>query len=169
MFFFPTDSHISSLLTQSEGKKFESLSQGCALYQFSASRSLQRLFIKSFLPVLPYSFCPSTGHIKNYSRKRRKSQERKAKNPNVKKGQAKNKKRVKKRGSNRSGNKKRIAIQATSDNDSKNEKRQWPILPSGVPLSTFGVRKLNFCVRNGNRWDLSAIIAAMAISKAVMK
>ena len=48
--------------------------------------TLQRLFIKSFLPVLPYSFCPRTGHIKNYSRNRRKSQERKAKNTNVKKG-----------------------------------------------------------------------------------
>ena len=32
-----------------------------------------------------------------------------------------------------------------------------------LTASTFGVRKLNFCVRNGNRWDLSAIITAMAI------
>ena len=29
--------------------------------------------------------------------------------------------------------------------------------------STLGVRKLNFCVRNGNRWILSAIITAMVI------
>ena len=29
--------------------------------------------------------------------------------------------------------------------------------------STFGVRKLNFCVRNGNRWILSAIITTMVI------
>ena len=29
--------------------------------------------------------------------------------------------------------------------------------------STFGVKELNFCVRNGNRWDLFAIITAMAI------
>ena len=32
-----------------------------------------------------------------------------------------------------------------------------------LTASTFGVRKLNFCVRNGNRWILSAIITAMAI------
>ena len=30
--------------------------------------------------------------------------------------------------------------------------------------STFGVKELNFCVRNWNRWDLFAIITAMAIS-----
>ena len=42
------------------------------------------------------------------------------------------------------------------------EIRQRPILPSGVPLSTFGASKLNFCVRNGNRWILTAIITGMA-------
>ena len=42
------------------------------------------------------------------------------------------------------------------------EIRQFPILPSGVPLSTFGVNELNFCVRNGNRWILVAIITGMA-------
>ena len=30
-----------------------------------------------------------------------------------------------------------------------------------VRPSTLGVRELNFCVRNGNRWDLSAIVTAM--------
>ena len=34
------------------------------------------------------------------------------------------------------------------------------------PASTFGVKELNFCVRNGNRWDLFAIITAMVISIA---
>ena len=29
--------------------------------------------------------------------------------------------------------------------------------------STFGVKELNFCVRNGNRWILFAIITAMVI------
>ena len=33
-----------------------------------------------------------------------------------------------------------------------------------LSASTFGVRKLNFCVRYGNRWILSAIITAMVIS-----
>ena len=32
--------------------------------------------------------------------------------------------------------------------------------------STFGVKELNFCVRNGNRWVLFAIITAMVISIA---
>ena len=32
-----------------------------------------------------------------------------------------------------------------------------------LTASTFGVRKLNFCVRNGNRWILSAIITTMVI------
>ena len=37
----------------------------------------------------------------------------------------------------------------------------------GLTLSTFGVKELNFCVRNGNRWILFAIITAMVyISQA---
>ena len=35
------------------------------------------------------------------------------------------------------------------------------------PASTFGVKELNFCVRNGNRWNLFAIITAMVISITV--
>ena len=35
-----------------------------------------------------------------------------------------------------------------------------------LTASTFGVKELNFCVRNGNRWDLFAIITAMVISVA---
>ena len=31
--------------------------------------------------------------------------------------------------------------------------RQRPILPGRVQPSTFGTEGLNFCVRNGNRWD----------------
>ena len=42
------------------------------------------------------------------------------------------------------------------------EIRQRPILPVGLPTSTFGASKLNFCVRNGNRWILTAIITGMA-------
>ena len=41
--------------------------------------------------------------------------------------------------------------------------RQLPILPSRCQLSTFGAIELNFCVRNGNRWDLNAIVTAMVI------
>ena len=33
--------------------------------------------------------------------------------------------------------------------------------------STFGVKELNFCVRNENRWDLFAIITAMVIYSAL--
>ena len=32
-----------------------------------------------------------------------------------------------------------------------------------LTASTFGVKELNFCVRNGNRWILFAIITAMVI------
>ena len=42
-----------------------------------------------------------------------------------------------------------------------NEMRQRPMLPVGGPTSTFGAGKLNFCVRNGNRWILSAMVTAM--------
>ena len=36
--------------------------------------------------------------------------------------------------------------------------RQLPILPGRLQPSTFGVYVLNYCVRNGNRWDHIAII-----------
>ena len=42
------------------------------------------------------------------------------------------------------------------------EIRQLPILPDLGWSSTFGVDELNFCVRNGNRWILVAIITGMA-------
>ena len=32
---------------------------------------------------------------------------------------------------------------------------QRPILPAGHPASTFGAAKLNFCVRNENRWTFA--------------
>ena len=35
-----------------------------------------------------------------------------------------------------------------------------------LSASTFGVRKLNFCVRYGNRWILFAIITTMVIYSA---
>ena len=40
---------------------------------------------------------------------------------------------------------------------------QQPILPGGCPPSTLGAAELNFCVRNENRWILSAIVTTMAI------
>ena len=40
---------------------------------------------------------------------------------------------------------------------------QRPILPAGHPASTFGALKLNFCVRNENRWILQAIVTTMDI------
>ena len=36
--------------------------------------------------------------------------------------------------------------------------RRRPILPGRRQPGTFGAEKLNFCVRDGNRWDLLAII-----------
>ena len=47
-----------------------------------------------------------------------------------------------------------------------NEIRQLAILPDLGWSSTFAVDELNFCVRNGNRWDLVAIITGMAIITA---
>ena len=40
--------------------------------------------------------------------------------------------------------------------------RRRPILPGRFHPSTFSAVELNFCVRNGNRWDLHAIITVMA-------
>ena len=42
------------------------------------------------------------------------------------------------------------------------EIRQLAILPDLGWSSTFAVDELNFCVRNGNRWILVAIITGMA-------
>ena len=39
--------------------------------------------------------------------------------------------------------------------------RQLPIFPCGRPQSIFGASELNFCVRNENRWILTAIATAM--------
>ena len=36
-----------------------------------------------------------------------------------------------------------------------------------LTVSTFGVKELNFCVRNGNRWILFAIVTAMVIYSAL--
>ena len=44
--------------------------------------------------------------------------------------------------------KKRRSLSASS-----NGIRQRPILPGRVQPSTFGTEGLNFCVRDGNRWD----------------
>ena len=52
-------------------------------------------------------------------------------------------------------------------------KRVWFWLKSGgylssqrLTVSTFGVKELNFCVRNGNRWILFAIVTAIVIYSA---
>ena len=36
--------------------------------------------------------------------------------------------------------------------------QQLPILPGRRQPSTFGVYELNYCVRDGNRWSLVAIV-----------
>ena len=36
--------------------------------------------------------------------------------------------------------------------------QQLPILPDRHQSSTFGVYELNYCVRDGNRWSLVAIV-----------
>ena len=38
-----------------------------------------------------------------------------------------------------------------------------------LTVSTFGVKELNFCVRNGNRWILFAIVTAMVIYSALSR
>ena len=35
--------------------------------------------------------------------------------------------------------------------------RRLPIFTSRFQLTIFGTSELNFCVRNGNRWDLTVI------------
>ena len=40
------------------------------------------------------------------------------------------------------------------------EMRQRPTLPGRLQPSTIGVLRLNFCVRNGNRWNPQAITTA---------
>ena len=60
------------------------------------------------------------------------------------------------------------------ENNANNNKKTERVYAFGFPLksgnylssqglapSTFGVKELNFCVRNGNRWILFAIITAM--------
>ena len=43
----------------------------------------------------------------------------------------------------------------------RNGIRQRPILPSRLQLSTFGAERLNFCVRDENRWFPFAIVTGM--------
>ena len=42
-------------------------------------------------------------------------------------------------------------------------RRRRPTLPPGHPGSTIGAEELNFCVRNGNRWDLFAMATNISI------
>ena len=41
--------------------------------------------------------------------------------------------------------------------------QRLPILPGGLPPSTFGVCRLNCCVRHGNRWIPAAIATELLI------
>ena len=50
-----------------------------------------------------------------------------------------------------------IATKKGSISASLKGNRQRPILPGRVQPSTFGTGELNYCVRYGNRWDLSVI------------
>ena len=43
--------------------------------------------------------------------------------------------------------------------------RQLPIFPYRHQYSIFGVSELNFCVRDENRWDLTAIVTAMVYNR----
>ena len=45
---------------------------------------------------------------------------------------------------------------------------QLPILARGDPLTTIGVTKLNFCVRNGNRCSLCAIATTLFCENLVL-
>ena len=47
--------------------------------------------------------------------------------------------------------------------------RRSPIFPRRHHLSIFGVYELNFCVRNGNRWNLIAICTGFCIIKVLIK
>ena len=47
--------------------------------------------------------------------------------------------------------------------------RQLPILPGRLQPSTFGVYVLNYCVRNGNRWDHIAIITGYSIGSMYLQ
>ena len=64
---------------------------------------------------------------------------------------------------NRNNETKKGKQKAFGKNQRLNGKWQQPILPVGCPTSTFGAAELNFCVRNENRWDLSAIVTTMDI------
>ena len=41
---------------------------------------------------------------------------------------------------------------------SASSNQRLPIFPGSRPPSIFGVCELNFCVRDGNRWNLTAIV-----------
>ena len=45
--------------------------------------------------------------------------------------------------------------------------RHSPIFPRRRHLSIFGVYELNFCVRNGNRWDLTAICIDYLLKRVI--
>ena len=45
--------------------------------------------------------------------------------------------------------------------------RHSPIFPRRRHLSIFGVCELNYCVRNGNRWDLTAICTDYLLKRVI--
>ena len=52
--------------------------------------------------------------------------------------------------------------------DSLNNSRQRPTLPHSHPCSTISAGKLNFCVRDGNRCDLTAITTFFRLSQCFL-
>ena len=65
------------------------------------------------------------------------------------------------RGSTQSGQKFCAAARAFALLYRALKNRQRPILPGRFQPSTFGAKRLNFCVRNGNRWIPLAIVTGM--------
>ena len=65
--------------------------------------------------------------------------------------------RCKERAALRNAKKKGPCHLARALKNGQRESRHLPIFPSRLQPSIFGTTELNFCVRNGNRWDLRVI------------
>ena len=50
-------------------------------------------------------------------------------------------------------------------NNLQNKNRQRPTFPGSFPPSIIGAKELNFCVRDGNRCSLSAIVTGFLLLK----
>ena len=65
--------------------------------------------------------------------------------------------RCKERAAPRNAKKKGPCHLARALKNGQRESRHLPIFPGRLQPSIFGTTELNFCVRNGNRWDLRVI------------